>query len=37
MIAWAAAMRWQAGLANLGPARGLPVQPRWSLAGAESA
>lgn len=37
MIAWAAAMRWQAGLANLGPARGLTVQPRWALAGAELA
>jgi len=32
MIAWAAAMRWQAGLANLAPARGLAVQPRWALA-----
>lgn len=32
MIAWAAAMRWQAGLADLVPARGLPVQPRWALA-----
>jgi N6-L-threonylcarbamoyladenine synthase len=36
MIAWAAAMRWQAGLANLAPARGLPVQPRWALATTEA-